>query len=181
MMEDASMLMSHETIVHLYQEAQENGDPQEQIKSLAKVNNCSTGEIRKILTDAGEFVPRQKPGPKPKAAVIDKSGKDIEKIIEGTTSALEKSLEETTAEHEEDTEAAGPKTAAATEPIEEVRPEAAGQILPLPDAVKECYIRGLDSMDSEMKRKSEELRNLEEELKILEEKYKTAVRYIQTH
>ena len=53
--------------------------------------------------------------------------------------------------------------------------------MPLPDAVKECYIRGLDSMDSEMKRKSEELRNLEEELKILEEKYKTAVRYIQTH
>lgn len=60
------MLMDQETILILYREAVDKGDPGKIIKSLAKTNNVAPGEIRQILADAGEFVPRQKPGPKSK-------------------------------------------------------------------------------------------------------------------
>lgn len=60
------MYMTRETIIELYQEAVEEGKGPQQIKALAKANHVQPGEIRKILTDAGEYVPRQKPGPKSK-------------------------------------------------------------------------------------------------------------------
>ncbi len=65
------MLMDQETILTLYREAVDKGDPGKIIKSLAKTNNVAPGEIRQILADAGEFVPRQKRG-RPKAAVINR-------------------------------------------------------------------------------------------------------------
>lgn len=83
------MLMDNETIVTLYREAVDHGDAKEVIKSMAKTNGVTPGEIRQILNDAGEFVPHQKPGPKPKAAVINKSGGDIEKIIEAAEPKVE--------------------------------------------------------------------------------------------
>ena len=52
------MLMDRETIITLYRESVENGDPKEEIKSLAKANSCPVAKIRKILEDAGEDVPR---------------------------------------------------------------------------------------------------------------------------
>ncbi len=60
------MYMTRETIIELYNKAVEEGKGPQQIKALAKANRVQPGEIRKILTDAGEYVPRQKPGPKPK-------------------------------------------------------------------------------------------------------------------
>lgn len=62
------MYMTRETIIELYQKAVEEGKGPQQIKALAKANHVQPGEIRKILTDAGEYVPRQKPGPKVKCA-----------------------------------------------------------------------------------------------------------------
>ena len=154
------MIMDHETILELYRKSQEEGDPVEQIKSLARLNNCSTGEIRKILTEHGEFVPRQKPGPKPKVAVINKTEEQLvpkiaEAIAEAITPAKDEEKPEEAAGSEEPTEAAG------------------DQKLPLPDAVKICLMRGLDDLDAEIKRKSEELR-------ILEAQYSTAVKFIET-
>ena len=49
------MLMDNETIVTLYREALDNGDPKEIINSMAKTNGCSPEEIRQILDDAGEL------------------------------------------------------------------------------------------------------------------------------
>ena len=160
------MIMDHETILELYRKSQEEGDPVEQIKSLAKLNNCSTGEIRKILTEHGEFVPRQKPGPKPKAAVINKTCEEsVPKIAEAIEKAIEAQVEAKSAVNTiEPEQAAGPE-----EPTE----AACDQKLPLPDAVKICLMRGLDDLDAEIKRKTEELR-------ILEANYKTAVKYIET-
>lgn len=60
------MYMTRETIIELYQKAVEEGKGPQQIKALAKANHVQPGEIRKILSDAGEYVPRQKPGPKPR-------------------------------------------------------------------------------------------------------------------
>lgn len=152
------MLMDNDTIVTLYRKSQEEGDPVEQIKSLARLNNCTPGKIRKILTDNGEFVPSQKPGPKPKAAVINKTdGESAPKIAEAIAEAI------TPTEQKPD-EAAGSE-----EPTE----AAGSRKLPLPDAVKICLMRGLDDLDAEIKRKTEELR-------ILEANYKTAVKYIET-
>ena len=64
------MLMDNDTIVTLYREAVDNGDPKGIINSMAKTNGCSPEEIRQILNDAGEFVPRQKRG-RPKAAAAE--------------------------------------------------------------------------------------------------------------
>lgn len=166
------MIMDNETILELYRKSQEEGDPVEQIKSLARLNNCTTGEIRKILTDNGEFVPRQKPGPKPKAAVINKT---CEECVPKITGVIEKALyaqveAKPSLNILEPEEAAGPEEAAESEEPTEA---AGSQKLPIPDAVKICLMRGLDDLDAEIKRKSEELR-------ILEAQYSTAVKYIET-
>lgn len=71
------MYMTRETIIELYQKAVEEGKGPQQIKALAKANHVQPGEIRKILSDAGEYVPRQKPGSKPKAKTA--AGEEQEK------------------------------------------------------------------------------------------------------
>lgn len=71
------MYMTRETIIELYQKAKEEGKGPQQIKALAKANQVDPGQIKKILCDAGEYVPRQKPGPKPKAKTA--AGEEQEK------------------------------------------------------------------------------------------------------
>ena len=144
------MLMDKETIVTLYREAIDNGDPKEIIKSMAKTNGCTPGEIRQILNDAGEFVPRQKRG-RPKAAVINQDFED----------AVNNMIEESRREGKmSDTEAAGDRAAAGHEPERQ---------LPLPDAVKRCIMKGLDDIEAEIRRKQEELATLEAEYNTISE------------
>lgn len=83
------MLMDQETIVTLYREAVDNGDPKEIINSMAKTNGCSPGEIRQILNDAGEFVPRQKRG-RPKAAAAEKERARAEETADIVINQIER-------------------------------------------------------------------------------------------
>ena len=138
------MLMDNETIVTLYREAVDNGDPKEVIKSMAKTNGCTPGEIRQILNDAGEFVPRQKPGPKPKAAVINKSGTDIEKIIEAAAEA------------------------AASEA------EAEEKMIRMSFILKECVFRGVADIKQQLQKKREEVEAGQKEIESLETLYALA-------
>lgn len=155
------MLMDNDTIVTLYREAVDNGDPKEIINSLAKTNRCTPGEIRQILNEAGEFVPRQKPGPKPKATVIDKSG-NAEKLSDNGNIEESKRVENMSAQ-----EAAG------DEPVVKTLEEQGWTkvVLPIPDAVKEVIMKGLDDIEAEISKK-------QNELAILEAKYKTVSDYI---
>lgn len=159
------MLMTNETIVSLYREAVDNGDPKEIINSLAKTNRCTPGEIRQILNESGEFVPRQKPGPKPKATVIDKSGnaEKLEKQFSDFGNIEESKRVENMSAQTGDEAAAGTKTLEEQGWTEVV--------LPIPDAVKEVIMKGLDDIEAEIRKK-------QNELSILEAKYKTVSDYI---
>lgn len=158
------MLMDNETIVTLYREAVDNGDPKEIINSMAKTNGCSPGEIRQILNDAGEFVPRQKRG-RPKAAGSTAEAVEIFDPAKRERYDWDKLIE--LAEGKEETKRVGNMSA----------PEAAGnepeRQLPLPDAVKKCIMKGLDDIEKEIKKK-------QEELAILEAEYNTITEYMKT-
>lgn len=66
------MIMSKETILGLYKEALDNGDPVKQIKSLAKANGVKATLIKAILSDAGYEVPDHIPtGPLKKEETLD--------------------------------------------------------------------------------------------------------------
>lgn len=146
------MLMDNDTIVTLYREAVDNGDPKGIINSMAKTNGCSPEEIRQILNDAGEFVPRQKRG-RPKAAATKEEGVKVDELAEAVSEMLEKRVGNMSAQ-----EAAG------NEPERQ---------LPLPDAVKRCIMKGLDDIEKEIKKK-------QEELAILEAEYNTITEYMKT-
>lgn len=148
------MLMDNETIVTLYQEAVDNGNPTEIVKSMAKTNGVSPGEIRQILNDAGEFIPRQKRG-RPKAGydAATEQAVEIANVIRDRISEEIKRVGNMSAQ-----EAAG------NEPERQ---------LPLPDAVKRCIMKGLDDIEKEIKKK-------QEELAILEAEYNTITEYMKT-
>ena len=159
------MLMDNDTIVTLYREAVDNGDPKEIINSMAKTNGCSPGEIRQILNDAGEFVPRQKRG-RPKAAAAKEEGVRVDELAEAVSEMLEKRAANMSAP---------PNVKCADIPEEVWEDLAAGneRRLPLPDAVKECIMIGLDSIEAQIKKKTEELA-------LLEAKHQTITEYMKT-
>lgn len=154
------MIMDHETILELYHKSQEEGDPVEQIKSLAKLNNCSTGEIRKILLEHGEFVSRQKPGPKPKAAVINKSGGDIEKIIEAAGAKAVPAVD--VYYPKESAEAAAGEA------------EAEEKMIRMSFILKECVFRGVADIKQQLQKKREEVEAGQKEIESLETLYALA-------
>ena len=134
------MILSRETIVSLYNEAVENGDPGRQIRSLAKTCGVPESEIRKILIES-DVLEEKKRGPKRK-----------EEAIEDNNEADNMSQEPSEAKEE-------PK-----EPQ-----EAAG--LPIPDAVKECLIEGLEKIEIDIQKRQEEIRKLEA-------RYETIAKYL---
>ena len=61
------MIMPVETIIEIYKESVERGDPVKQIRSLAKANEVKASKIVEVLEDAGLEVPEyilRKPGPR---------------------------------------------------------------------------------------------------------------------
>ena len=159
------MLMDNETIVTLYQEAVDNGNPTEIIKSMAKTNGVSPGEIRQILNDAGEFIPRQKRG-RPKAG-YDAATEQAVEIANGIRDRISEEIKRVGNMSAQ--EAAGDEAAAGTKTLEEQGWTEV--ILPIPDAVKEVIMKGLDDIEMEIRKK-------QDELAILEAKYKTVSDYI---
>lgn len=151
------MLMDKETIITLYRESVENGDPKEQIKSLAKTNNCPVAKIRKILEDAGEDVPRlrqaREPEEEPEPAKKAVSFNDVADAMEEVVNAVYRGVEET--KRAEEAKRVGNMSA----------PD------PLPEPVKKCIIKGLNDIEAEIKKK-------QEELALLEAEYHTLYEYI---
>lgn len=162
------MLMDNDTIVTLYREAVDNGDPKEIINSMAKTNGCSPVEIRQILSDAGEFVPRQKRG-RPKAAAAEEERARAEETADIVINLIEREKKRAA------NMSAPPNVKCADIPEEVWEDLAAGneRRLPLPDAVKECIMIGLDSIEAQIKKKTEELA-------LLEAKHQTITEYMKT-
>lgn len=93
------MLFSNETIVALYKEACVNGDPVQQIKSLAKSNGVKATVIKKILIDAGCEVPDKIPtGPmkkvEPEEPAPEKEHKKAAVINEDFEAAVQDMIKE---------------------------------------------------------------------------------------
>ena len=152
------MLMSNETIVALYKEADENGDPIRQIKSLAKANGVKATVIKKILYDAGLEVPEKIPtGPMKKdespikAAVINedfeneiqkmvKESKDKKGCLKDRTGSCEACDDtDNCFEYEKDS---SKKAAEQKDNTIHYSPI----VLPMPDAVKEALSEKLESI-----------------------------------
>ncbi|MBP3784583.1 MAG: hypothetical protein J6I68_15160 [Butyrivibrio sp.] len=154
------MLMDKETIINLYKESFEKGDPVKQIKSLAKANNVKATFIKKILSDAGLEVPDHIP--------TDPMKKDPQVIEAADPVPGEMGHKE-------------PKAAVVNEDFErevqdmisrsETENKAAERQLPVPDAVRECLMEGLDKIDAE-------IQGHQKAITQLENKYRTIASYI---
>lgn len=131
------MLMSNETIAYLYREAIENGDPSDQIKSLAKANNVNASVIKDILQNAGEELPKEiKPG--------SPSKKKVEEIIKAA------GIKDDQEDRKEDSKEETP-----------VQKELAPVKLPMPDTVRDVLMKSLDDIDREIAKRQEEIKRLE--------------------
>lgn len=134
------MILSKETIVRLYNEAVENGDPQAQIRSLAKTNGVPESEIREILIEA-DVIETKKRGRKGKEEAVE-ANNEADNMPQEPSEIKE--------EPKEPHEAAG---------------------LPIPDAVKECLIEGLERIEMDIQKRQEEIRKLEA-------RYETIAKYL---
>lgn len=134
------MILSKETIVRLYNEAVENGDPQAQIRSLAKTNGVPESEIREILIEAD---------------VLEEKKRGRKRKEEATTDTIE--VNEATSEPPGDKE--------------EYKELYVAAGLPIPDAVKECLIEGLEKIELDIQKRQEEIRKLEA-------RYETIAKYL---
>ena len=134
------MILSRETIVSLYNESVENGDPQAEIRSLAKTCGVPESKIREILVEA-DVLETKKRGPKKKEEAIENNNE---------ADNMPQEPSEIKEEPKEPHEAAG---------------------LPIPDAVKECLIEGLEKIEIDIQKRQEEIRKLEA-------RYETIAKYL---
>lgn len=170
------MLMDKETIINLYKESFEKGDPVKQIKSLAKANNVKATFIKKILSDAGLEVPDHIPtGPMKKEGNME-----VPKEQKTASQQIEDWTEEQMAKNSERQQ---PKKSIINEDFEKevqdmiARSEGENKAaekereLPIPDAVRECLMEGLDRIDAE-------IQGHQKAIAQLENKYRTIASYI---
>lgn len=174
------MLMSKETIIYMYKESLKNGDPIKQIKSLAKANNVKATYIKKILADAGLEVPEHIPtGPMKKEGNME-TQTEAPKEQKTASQQIEEWTEEQIAKNSEGQQ---PKKSIINEDFEKevqdmiARSEGENKAaekereLPIPDAVRECLMEGLDRIDAE-------IQGHQKAITQLENKYRTIASYI---
>lgn len=135
------MNMDQDLIIELYRKAAENGNGSKQIKALAKSYGVDPAEIRKILNDAGVYIPRQKPEPKPKRV----------------RNMSEAAADQKPADHEESQPAAGCQ---AQENKTKISP-----------VIKECIVRGIEDMELKLQKGKEEISAKIKEMQDLEALY----------
>ena len=155
------MLMDKETIINLYKESFDKGDPVKQIKSLAKANNVKATFIKKILSDAGLEVPDYIPtGP------MKKDAHEIEAAdpVPGEIGYKERKAAVINEDFEEAVQDMIAKSESENKAAEERQ-------LPVPDAVRECLMEGLDKIDAE-------IQGHQKAITQLENKYRTIASYI---
>lgn len=172
------MLMSKETIIYMYKESLKNGDPIKQIKSLAKANNVKATYIKKILADAGLEVPEHIPtGPMKKEGNME-TQTEAPKEQKTASQQIKDWTEEQIAKNSERQQ---PKKSIINEDFEkevqdmiarsEGENKAEDKALPMPDAVRECLMEGLDRIDAEIKA-------CQKRMTYLENKYRTIANYV---
>lgn len=153
------MLIEKEMIIDLYKEALENGDPVKQIKSLAKANNVKATFIKKILSDAGLEVPEHIPtGPMKKTPVIEAADP-----VPGEAGYKERKAAVINEDFEEAVQDMIAKSEEENKAVE--------RTLPIPDAVRECLMEGLDKIDAE-------IQTCQKRISFLENKYRTIASYL---
>ena len=174
------MLMSKETIIYMYKESLKNGDPIKQIKSLAKANNVKATYIKKILADAGLEVPEHIPtGPMKKEGNMEAQAEAL-KEQKTASQQIEDWTEEQMTKNSDRQQS---KKSIINEDFEKevqdmiARSEGENKAaekereLPIPDAVRECLMEGLDRIDAE-------IQGHQKAITQLENKYRTIASYI---
>lgn len=157
------MIMDQETILKMYREAVENGTGAKQIKSLARLNGVDEGDIKKILKDAGEYIPRQRRR-KQKAGILIEAADPVPGEI-GYKPQENEHVGNMSA-REEASEAAGND-----EPQKAAGCQAQENKTKISPVIKECIVRGIEDMELKLKKGKEEISAKIKEMQDLEALY----------
>lgn len=156
------MLMDKETIINLYKESFDKGDPDKMIKSLAEANNVKATFIKKILSDAGlEVLDHIPTGPMKK----DPQVIEVADPVPGEAGYKERKA----AVINEDFEREVQDMISRSETENKVAADE--RQLPIPDVVRECLMAGLDKIEDEIK-------TCQKRITTLENKYRTIASYL---
>lgn len=154
--------MTKELIVTLYQTAVEYGDPVEQIKSLAKANSTSANEIKKILLEAGEELPKGM-----KAAIVNE---DFENAVQDMVKESKEKYIKGGCLQDQTGSCTGCEDADICFGYvkEKKTPEVvAREKLPLPQVIGKCLEKELDNIDANIRSHLDEIQQLEKEYKAI--------------